>query len=465
MEASHLDNYRVIRQIGIGSFGKVKLAIHIPTNRKVAVKVLDKSLLKKMRAQDKVLRELEILRMCRSPHVVKLLEVQCTANKYFIVMEYMSGGDLYTLLERKVKIKESEARTLLQQIVAGLAHCLSLNICHRDIKLENLLLDSDNNVKICDFGFARVCPDGDFCKTMCGTPNYCAPEVLANENYYGSASDIWSLGVVLYALLVGRLPFEDVNVSSLYAKASKGSYSEPRHVSNSVKHLIRQMLDPNPATRITLDEVQAHAWFKRKLPFYIKQHLVIKEDIDETAVEKCKALKYFSSRDDNQVLADQIIKKQGSFYISYELLRTEQDRALITEARTSVKTESADRSGSYSSTPLKPIARRSQANTPRDWMYGLNILRSAMGDLVPLMTRLGVSLQRLSKNKLAAKAATYKHETALYTTANDYVIDFKFTEGNLMHFLDHASSVVASTMSEAEPSPTLSARKGDRLRS
>lgn len=360
-----------------------------------------------------------------------------------MVMEYMAGGDLYTLLERKGKVRESEARCFFQQIVAGLAHCHSLNICHRDIKLENLLLDSDNNVKLCDFGFARMCSDGNFCKTMCGTPNYCAPEVLAHENYYGAAADVWSLGIVLYALLVGSLPFDDVNLSSLYAKASIGCYSEPRHVTATAKTLLRKMLNPNPVTRITLEDIQATAWFRRKLPAYIQQHLVTKEAIDVGLVEKGYALKYFSSRIDCAELLSQLALKKGSFYLSYELLKTEQDRVAITNARAEVKLD--ERAISLSSPSVRIQISRSQAGTSQDWSYGISLPTTALSKVKPTMEASGMTLERFSKNQFSVAASSYKFEATLYTTEAERVIDFKYTGGSYMNFFDKAASVVAAT--------------------
>lgn len=354
-------------------------------------------------------------------------------------MELMSGGDLYTLLERKGKVNESKARSFVQQIVAGLAHCHCLNICHRDIKLENLLMDSDNNVKICDFGFARVCKDGEFCKTMCGTPAYCAPEVLGNEIYYGAAADIWSLGVVLYCLLVGKLPFEEVNTAALYTKAMKRCYNEPRHVSTAVKQLLRRMLDPNPVTRITIDEIQSTAWFKRKLPAYIQQHLVIKEDVSLALIEKCRTLKYFTPRAESPDLLSQLLAKQGSFYLCYELLKIEQDQAVITEARAAAK--AGERYYSFDAQPQR-ILGISRASTPLDWTYGLDVTREVLAKLKPIMKSLGSTLLRFTKNQISVEAALHKFVTALYISETGLVVDFKYTEGSVMGFFDHAASVI-----------------------
>jgi serine/threonine protein kinase len=363
--------------------------------------------------------------------------------KYFIVMEYMSGGDLYTLLERKSKLKESEVRRLGQQIVAGLTHCYNLRVSHRDIKLENLLLDSSNNVKLGDFGFARVCNDGDFCRTMCGTPNYTAPELIANQDYDGAASDIWSLGVVLYALLVGKLPFDDVNLSSLFAKASRGRYMEPRHVSSTVRGLIRQMLDPNPVTRITYAELQVHPWFTKKLPYYIQHHLVLSHEIDHSLVEKCSALKYFHSRAEDLSLITQVIKKDGSFYVTYEILKTEQDRLLITEACGQGKTQDQ--------TPAKdkPAAcadKRRSGETPHDWSYGLPASYEQLRLVGPAVQSLGMRGKRTGANKICLESETHQVESAIYTTESSNVVDFKYTGGSIMHFLDQASTIAMSTL-------------------
>jgi serine/threonine protein kinase len=356
-------------------------------------------------------------------------------------MEYMSGGDLYTLLERKSKLKESEVRRLGQQIVAGLTHCYSLGVSHRDIKLDNLLLDSSNNVKLADFGFARVCNDGDFCKTMCGTPNYIAPEVIANQDYDGAAADIWSLGVVLYALLVGRLPFEDVNLSSLFAKTSRGGYMQPKNVSSAVRGLIRQMLDPNPVTRITYAELQVHPWFTKKLPYYIQHHLVLSLEIDHSLVEKCSSLKYFNSRAEDLSLITQVIRKYGSFYVTYEILKTEQDRLLITEACGQGKTQDQAPAANK-----LDAGKRHAGETPHDWSYGLRTSFEQLKLVGPAVQSLSMMVQRVGTNKLRLESETHQGESVIYSTERSNVVDFKYTGGSIMHFLDQASTIAVNTL-------------------
>ena len=264
-----LGQYRLGKTLGIGAFGKVKLAHHIITGQKVAVKILNKGKIKHMSMAEKVQREINILKMCTHPHIIRLYEVIDTPSDIFVIMEYVSGGELFDFIVSRGRLPPDEARQFFHQILSGIEYCHYHKIVHRDLKPENLLLDSDNNIKLADFGLSNVAHDGDFLRTSCGSPNYAAPEVISGNLYAGAEVDVWSMGVILYALLCGTLPFDDESIPNLFKKIKSGMYSLPSHLSQSARDLILRLLVVDPMKRITIPEVRQHQWFQHKLPAYL----------------------------------------------------------------------------------------------------------------------------------------------------------------------------------------------------
>lgn len=264
-----LGQYRLGKTLGIGAFGKVKMAFHIITGQKVAVKILNKGKIKHMEMAEKVRREINILKMCTHPHIIRLYEVIDTPSDIFVIMEYVSGGELFDFIVSRGRLPPDEARQFFHQIVSGIEYCHYHKIVHRDLKPENLLLDSDNNIKLADFGLSNVAHDGDFLRTSCGSPNYAAPEVISGNLYAGAEVDVWSMGVILYALLCGTLPFDDESIPNLFKKIKSGMYSLPSHLSQSARDLILRLLVVDPMKRITIPEVRQHQWFQHKLPAYL----------------------------------------------------------------------------------------------------------------------------------------------------------------------------------------------------
>lgn len=268
-------SYRLGKTLGFGAFGKVKLARHAPTGLKVAIKILDRQSIDNS-AAEQVRREINIMRLFSHPHIIRLYEVIETQLNIYIVMEYMNCGELfdYIVLSENGRIEEDQARHFFQQIISGVECCHNNKVVHRDLKPENLLLDSKRNVKITDFGLSNFMLDGHFLKTNCGSPNYAAPEVVSGRLYAGPEVDIWSCGVILYALLTGRLPFDDENLSGLYTKIKGGIYASPSHLSGGAQDLINRMLVVDPINRISIPEICRHPWFQQYLPRYIAMHTV-----------------------------------------------------------------------------------------------------------------------------------------------------------------------------------------------
>ncbi|XP_022144438.1 SNF1-related protein kinase catalytic subunit alpha KIN10-like [Momordica charantia] len=264
-----LRNYKLGRTLGIGATGKVKIAQHKLTGHKVAIKILNRHKIAKMGLEDKVRREIKIMKLFMHPHIVQLYEVIETPTDTYVVMEYVKNGELFDYIVEKGRLKEDEARRLFQQVISGVEHCHRNMIVHRDLKPENVLLDSELNVKIADFGFSNVMYDGHFLKTSCGSPNYAAPEVISGKLYPGPEVDIWSCGVILYALLCGFLPFDDENIPILRYKIKNGVYNLPRHLSTEAKDLIARILVVDPLRRITIPQIRQHPWFQAHLPRYL----------------------------------------------------------------------------------------------------------------------------------------------------------------------------------------------------
>ncbi|KAI4366695.1 hypothetical protein MLD38_022541 [Melastoma candidum] len=264
-----LPNYKLGKTLGIGSFGKVKIAEHVLTGHKVAIKILNRRKIKNMEMEEKVRREIKILRLFMHPHIIRLYEVIEMPLDIFVVMEYVKSGELFDYIVEKGRLQEDEARNFFQQIISGVEYCHRNMIVHRDLKPENLLLDSKCNVKIADFGLSNIMRDGHFLKTSCGSPNYAAPEVISGKLYAGPEVDVWSCGVILYALLCGTLPFDDENIPNLFKKIKGGMYTLPSHLSAGSKDLIPRMLIVNPMKRITIPEIRQHPWFQAHLPRYL----------------------------------------------------------------------------------------------------------------------------------------------------------------------------------------------------
>ncbi|KAL2071443.1 hypothetical protein VTL71DRAFT_12678 [Oculimacula yallundae] len=278
--------YQIIRTLGEGSFGKVKLAVHRVTNQQVALKIIARKKLISRDMAGRVEREIEYLQLLRHPHIIKLYTVIKTQLEIIMVLEY-AGSELFDYIVQNGKMKEDEARRFFQQIICAVEYCHRHKIVHRDLKPENLLLDENLNVKIADFGLSNIMTDGNFLKTSCGSPNYAAPEVINGKLYAGPEVDVWSCGVILYVLLVGRLPFDDEHIPSLFAKIAKGHYVVPNYMSSGAAALIKKMLAVNPVHRATIEEIRLDPWFMKNLPAYLQPAV---EEFLDTGVDPSKAI-------------------------------------------------------------------------------------------------------------------------------------------------------------------------------
>ncbi|KAL0366341.1 UNVERIFIED_CONTAM: CBL-interacting serine/threonine-protein kinase [Sesamum radiatum] len=278
MVVRKVGKYEVGRTIGEGTFAKVKFAQNTETGESVAMKVLDRSTIIKHKMVDQIKREISIMKRVRHPYVVRLHEVIASRTKIYIILEFITGGELFDKIVHHGRLSESESRRYFQQLIDGVDYCHSKGVYHRDLKPENLLLDSQGNLKISDFGLSALPAEGvSLLRTTCGTPNYVAPEVLSHKGYNGALADIWSCGVILYVLMAGYLPFDEIDLTTLYGKIENAEFSCPSWFPVGARSLIHRILDPNPETRIRIEEIRNDEWFKKN---YNPVRLPETEDID-----------------------------------------------------------------------------------------------------------------------------------------------------------------------------------------
>ncbi|GFZ06473.1 CBL-interacting protein kinase 21 [Actinidia rufa] len=260
--ASSIGKYKLGRTIGEGTFAKVKMTINTDNGQYVAIKIIDKQMVIKNNLMYQVKREITTMKLLHHPNIVRIHEVIGTKTKIYIVMDYVSGGQLSDKMSYVKRLNDSEARKYFQQLIESVDYCHCRGVYHRDLKPENLLLDAKGNLKVSDFGLSVFQKPGDLLSTACGSPSYVAPEVITNKAYEGATADVWSCGVILFELLAGYLPFDDRSLMNLYQKISRAEYTFPEWVTESQKKLISRILDPNPKTRITIPEIIEDQWFQ-----------------------------------------------------------------------------------------------------------------------------------------------------------------------------------------------------------
>ncbi|XP_049308168.1 uncharacterized protein LOC105230646 isoform X9 [Bactrocera dorsalis] len=251
--------YELEKTIGKGNFAVVKLASNIVTKSKVAIKIIDKTCLNR-EYLTKTFREISILKSLRHPHITRLYEVMQSETMIYLVTEYASNGEIFDHLAENGPMKELEAARVFTQLVSAVQYCHSMGVVHRDLKAENVLLDKDMNIKLADFGFSNRYEEGSPLTTWCGSPPYAAPEVFQGLEYDGPKADIWSLGVVLYALVCGALPFNGDTLLELKGRVVTGKFRIPYFMSRDCEHLLRNMLVVEPDRRYTLKQIIKHRW-------------------------------------------------------------------------------------------------------------------------------------------------------------------------------------------------------------
>ncbi|XP_028752298.1 LOW QUALITY PROTEIN: CBL-interacting serine/threonine-protein kinase 9-like [Neltuma alba] len=279
---TRVGKYELGKTIGEGSFAKVKFARNVETGNHVAIKILDRNHVLRHKMVEQLKREISTMKLIKHPNVVNIFEVMASKTKIYIVLEFVSGGELFDKIANDGRLKENEARQYFPTTFNAVDYCHSRGVFHRDLKPENLLLDSNGILKVSDFGLSTYSQRDDaLLRTACGTPNYVAPEVLNAKGYDGSAADIWSCGVILFVLMAGYLPFDEPNQMALYKKISNAEFSYPSWFPPDAKKLLSRILDPNPLTRIKIPELLEDKWFKEgyKPPCFEEEEGINVDDV------------------------------------------------------------------------------------------------------------------------------------------------------------------------------------------
>ena len=325
-----IGDYLLNEEIGSGGFAKVVQGIHIPTGEKVAVKIMDKAqIFSEPLNLNRIQREIAILKIVRHKNIIKLYELMETPNKIYLVMEYCNGGELFDYIVSKQHLTERQACRFFQEIINSVEYLHSLNIVHRDLKPENLLLDKVNNkitLKLIDFGISNCYSPEKLLTTPCGTASYAPPEMHRGEEYYGLLSDVWSAGVVLYAMAFGYLPFceddEDTNINNII----EGNYEIPEEASPELADLLIHLLDINPLTRYDLEQIKQHPWFNMVKPYkYIPgviegYHRI---PIDMKIVEECEKYGYDKEKVVESVEKCKYNRNSSVYYIILSKMKRE----------------------------------------------------------------------------------------------------------------------------------------------
>uniref|UniRef100_A0A6Q2Y943 Protein kinase domain-containing protein n=1 Tax=Esox lucius TaxID=8010 RepID=A0A6Q2Y943_ESOLU len=310
----------------------VKLGIHCVTCQKVAIKIVNREKLSESVLM-KVEREIAILKLIEHPHVLKLHDVYENKKYLYLVLEHVSGGELFDYLVKKGRLTPKEARKFFRQIISALDFCHSHSICHRDLKPENLLLDEKNNIRIADFGMASLQVGDSLLETSCGSPHYACPEVIRGEKYDGRKADVWSCGVILFALLVGALPFDDDNLRNLLEKVKLGVFHMPHFIPPDCQNLLRGMIEVDATKRLTLEQIQKHNWYiagknepepEQPVPRKVAIRTLSTEDIDPDVLESMHSLGCF--RDKGKLTKDLLSDDDNQEKMIYFLLLDRKER-------------------------------------------------------------------------------------------------------------------------------------------
>ncbi|RNA12149.1 serine threonine- kinase MARK2-like isoform X1 [Brachionus plicatilis] len=316
-------HYLLGRKLGEGSFAKVKEGLHTLTGQKVAIKVIDKKKAKEDAYVSKNMRrEGKLLQMIIHPNIIQLYELMETENSYYLVTELCEGGDLMDYICARKYLSEACTRKFIRQIISAVDYLHRIGILHRDLKIENLLLDKNLNIKLIDFGLSNY-TKSELCITQCGSPAYAAPELLAHKKY-GSKVDVWSIGVNMYAMLTGNLPFtvEPFNIKSLYNKMMKNEMNPiPEHLSKSGEDLLKKLLNPDPIKRISLKEAMEHPWLNEGYANLLKPFPYPNKPTEDQV--NPTILRYMNSNMDfnlNEITENIKLNKPSSSLATYYLL-------------------------------------------------------------------------------------------------------------------------------------------------
>lgn len=459
-DALRLGAYKLSKTLGMGAFGKVKVAEHVATGHRVAVKMVNRQKVERHGMAEKMKREIAVLQACWHAHIIRLYEVIDTPTEIFMVLEYAPGGDLFDYVVSHGRLEEHDATRVVAQLLAGVAYIHERKIAHRDLKPENLLLDARGRLKVADFGLANVMRDGELLRTSCGSPNYAAPEVISGHLYAGPEVDAWSCGVVTFALLCGHLPFEDDSVSNLFRRIRAGMYSIPTHVPALARDLISRLLIVDPMARLSVPNARRHPWCCASAPRTMQP----RDQLDEAALDATVAfMEQHGHTPQRDKIANAVFNKakhgpDNTLRVTYELIADN----LRVSPSSSVDIEDDDSE--------KPLAFPSRAppvaedDCDRQSAFGVNRKRWFLGiqskkDPAAVMTEVFTALHsadcdwsvidtyrvqaRLAPPGCVIRLNLYKVQREVF------LLDFQNVDGNWFSFLCLCGRIIRELQSMA----------------
>uniref|UniRef100_A0A1B6CBB5 non-specific serine/threonine protein kinase n=1 Tax=Clastoptera arizonana TaxID=38151 RepID=A0A1B6CBB5_9HEMI len=365
--------YDIERTIGKGNFAVVKLARHRITKTEVAIKIIDKSQLDAVNLE-KVYREVDIMKQLDHPHIIKLYQVMETKNMIYIVSEYASQGEIFDYIARHGRMTEGAARRKFWQILSAVEYCHNRRVVHRDLKAENLLLDANMNIKIADFGFSNYYNPNEQLATWCGSPPYAAPEVFEGKKYIGPEIDIWSLGVVLYVLVCGALPFDGSTLHTLRDRVLSGRFRIPYFMSSDCESLIRKMLVLDPSKRYSVEQIKKHRWMVEEAPRLLPSTgncIDAKNEPNEQILRLMQSLGIDAIKTRESLRNGSYDHHAAIYYLLLERLR--QHRSSFSLSQDSTSSSSSSSSATTSKTSLDSVQKRRPSTIAEQAMRKLGI--------------------------------------------------------------------------------------------
>ncbi|XP_028311132.1 serine/threonine-protein kinase BRSK1 isoform X1 [Gouania willdenowi] len=445
--------YRLEKTLGKGQTGLVKLGVHCITGQKVAIKIVNREKLSESVLM-KVEREIAILKLIEHPHVLKLHDVY-ENNKYlYLVLEHVSGGELFDYLVKKGRLTPKEARKFFRQIISALDFCHNHSICHRDLKPENLLLDEKNNIRIADFGMASLQVGDSLLETSCGSPHYACPEVIRGEKYDGRRADVWSCGVILFALLVGALPFDHDNLRQLLEKVKSGVFHMPHFIPPDCQSLLKGMIEVNPDKRLTLEVIQKHAWYQsgRNEPCpeqppprrVCVKRIVSLTELDPDVLESMYSLGCF--RDRVKLTQDLTSEEENQEKMIYYLLLDRKERYPSCEDENLPPRNDADPPRKRVDSPM--LTRHGRCRPERKSLEVLSV--TDQGSPTPPRRALDTNSHSQSRSRSVSGASTGLSSSPLSSPRTPV---FTFTQSEITSSSKDPKAGAATTPRQARPTP------------
>mmetsp|Transcript_16657 Transcript_16657/g.23123 ORF Transcript_16657/g.23123 Transcript_16657/m.23123 type:complete len:513 (+) Transcript_16657:130-1668(+) len=401
MDVKVIGDYIVGKKLGEGTYGVVRLGIHSKTKKKVALKIVE---LKTEVGIKYLKREIGIMKLLHHPNIVKLYDVieMPDRNKTCLVLEYVDGGELFDYILTREKLPESEAARLFRQIVSGLAYCHRNLVIHRDLKPENILLDSNRNAKITDFGMSNMMQPGVFLQSKCGSPLYAPPEILMQQQYMGPEVDTWALGVILYAMVTGFLPWEGSSLLDQVKNIVTGKYAKPQGVSDEFEDLLERMLSVDPKKRATLQEVAMHPWTNKGTQTFLSADLFPKRfplpanKVDDEIMHQLEDLGFVRDQVLKDLLdADTTLQSVTMYYLMLDKKNQLKAEAKDEDERSSDSDDSGEHeNGSMDITPNGSTQSLSDSRSPSN-----SSSKSNSSTSTPTTTRKGGIISRIFSKK------------------------------------------------------------------